>query len=75
MKSYHETIAQPLLKKLIAEINLAFHTKDFPVVGAHRIFDPRYIPKSIDETIAKDVSIVCDWYGINKVDIYDGLMK
>ena len=44
-------------------------------MGAHRIFDPRYIPKSIDETIAKDVSLVYDWYGINKVDIYDGLMK
>ena len=44
-------------------------------MGAHRIFDPHYIPKSIDETIAKDVSIVYDWYGINKVDIYDGLMK
>ena len=39
------------------------------------IFDRCYIPKSIDEAAAKDVSIVYDWYGINKIDVYDGLKK
>ena len=75
IKSYHEKIAKPLLKKLIAEINEAFQTNDFPVLDALHIFDPRYIPKSIHGAAAKDVSIVCDWYGINKIDVYDGLRK
>ena len=44
IKSYHEKIAKPLLKKLIAEINEAFQTKNFLVLDALHIFDPYYIP-------------------------------
>ena len=48
---------------------------DFPVLNAVDIYDPHYTPKSMDETAAKDVRIVYDQYGINKIDIYDGLRK
>ena len=75
IKSYHEKIAKPLLKKLIADINEAFQTNDFPVLDVFHIFDPHSIPKNIDEAAAKDVRIVYDWYGINKIDVYDGLRK
>ena len=75
IKSYHEKIAKPLLKKLIVDINEAFQTNDFPVLDALHIFDPHSIPKNIDETAAKDVRIVYDWYGINKIDVYGGLRK
>ena len=75
IKSYCEKIAKPLLKKLIAEINEAFQTNNFFVLDAIHIFDPCYIPKGIHEAAAKDVSIVYDWYGINKIDVYDGLKK
>ena len=75
LKSYHEKIAKSLLKKLIAEINEAFHKNDFPVLDALHTLDPCYIPKSIDDATANDVSIVYDWYRINKIDIYDGLRK
>ena len=64
-----------MLKKLIAEINEAFQTNDFSVLDALHIFDPRYIPKSIGEAATKDISIVCDWYGINKIDVYNDLRK
>ena len=60
---------------MIAEINEAFQTNDFPVLDALHIFDPHYIPESTDEAAAKDVSMVYDWYGINKISIYDGLRK
>ena len=38
-------------------------------------FDPCYIHKSIEETAAKDVSIVNNWYIVNKVDVYHSLRK
>ena len=60
IKSYHEKKANPLLKKLIAEINEAFQTNNFPVLDGLHIFYPCYIPKSTDEAAAKDVSIVYD---------------
>ena len=41
-KSYHEKIVKPLLKKLIAKINEAFQTNNFPVLDALHIFDPRH---------------------------------
>ena len=44
-------------------------------MDSFHIFDPRCIPKSIDEAAVKDVSIVYDWYGINIIDVYDGLRK
>ena len=75
IKSYQEKIAKPLLKKLIAEINEAFQTNNFLVLDALHIFDPCYIPKSTDKAAAKYVSIVYDWYIINKTDIYDCLKK
>ena len=75
IKSYHEKTAKPLLKKLIAEINEAFQTNNFSVLDTLHIFDTRCIPKSIDEAAAKDVSIVYDWYAINKIDMYDYLWK
>ena len=61
IKSYHEKIAKPLLKKLIAEITEAFKTNNFPVLDALHVFDPRCVAKSIDEAAAKDFRIVYDW--------------
>ena len=57
------------------EINEVFQTNDFPVLDALYSFDPRYIPKSTGESAAKNVSIVFDWDGINKINVYDGLRK
>ena len=64
-----------MLKKFVIEINEAFQTNNFPVLDTLHIFDPRYIPKSIDEATAKDVTIVYEWYEINKFDVYDGLKE
>ena len=57
------------------EINEVFQTNDFPVLDALYSFDSRYIPKSTGESAAKNVSIVFDWDGINKINVYDGLRK
>ena len=64
-----------MLKKLIAETNEAYQTNNFPVLDALHTFDPHYIPKSIDEAASKNVTIVYDWYEINKINAYDSLRK
>ena len=73
--SYHEKIAKLLPKKLMVKINDAFKINNFPVLDMLPNFDPCYLRKSIEETVAKDVSIVNNWYRINKVDVYHSLRK
>ena len=58
IETFHSVIAIPLTTNLIAEIEEAFDTKDFPVIDAFHTFDSRSMP-----------TIVPLKYGLNEAKI------
>ena len=73
IEEYHLKYGRPMLKCLIEEINEAFQTNDFPVLDAFHAIDPRYFHKIAESSRGTLLDTLYDWYGKNKVDVFENL--
>ena len=71
IETFHSVIAIPLTTNLIAEIEEAFDTKDFPVIDAFHTFDSRSMPTIVPLKYGlNEAKIIYSNYENNKVNIY-----